>query len=111
VIIAGFLLFSKKPSAGAPIRGSASLAARLSPPKRLFGLMSDIAPRQADVMKVTFIPLRQFKPLAPALSPDMQRLTEPGDKPRFMMIYHRLRRTTGHLNLLKLTYWQQYRPY
>jgi hypothetical protein len=55
-------------------------------------------------MQVTFIPLRQFKPLAPALSPDMQRLTEPGDKPRFMMIYHRLLRTTGHLNLLKLTY-------
>jgi len=82
-------LISKDVLGWRPQEAAPALAA-LRPPKRLFGFASDIAPRQTDVMQVTLIPPRQFKPLAPALSPDMQRFTELGKKPGFMMIYHRL---------------------
>jgi hypothetical protein len=64
-----------------PPQEAAPALAALRPPKRLFGLASDIAPRQSDVMQVAVIPPRQFKPLAPALGPDMERLTELGEKP------------------------------
>jgi hypothetical protein len=65
--------------------------AALRPPKRLFGFASDIAPRQSDIVQIAVTPPRQFKPLAPALAPDMERLTELGEKSQPMMICHRLR--------------------
>jgi len=42
---------------------------RSSPPKRLFGLVSDVTPGKADVMQVAIGPLGQFAPLALTLSP------------------------------------------
>jgi len=50
--------------------------AALCPPKRLFGFASDIAPRKSDVVQIAVTPPRQFKPLTPALAPDMERFTE-----------------------------------
>jgi hypothetical protein len=68
--MAGFLWFQKTFWAGVPQEAAPALAA-LRSPKRLFGFASDIAPRQSDVVQVSVIPPRQFKPLPPALSPDM----------------------------------------
>jgi hypothetical protein len=87
--MANFLWFRETFWAGVPQEAARALAA-LRPPKRLFGFASDVTPRQSDVMQVTVIPPRQFKSLAPALRPDMQRLTELEKKPGLMMIYHRL---------------------
>jgi hypothetical protein len=42
-------------------------------------------------MKFAIGPLRQFVPLLPAVTPDMQLVAEPGQKTQFMMIYHRFR--------------------
>jgi hypothetical protein len=66
-----------------------SRSLRLSPPKRLLSLVSDVAPRKSDVMQVAIGPMGQFMPLLPAVTPDMQRINEPRQKPQFMMIYHR----------------------
>jgi hypothetical protein len=75
--------------AGVPLRGSAGLAA-LCPPKRLFGLVNDVAPGKADIVQLAIGPLRQFAPLALAFAPDMQLFAELRQKTGTMMIYHRL---------------------
>jgi hypothetical protein len=40
-------------------------------------------------MQLAIGPLGEFMPLLPAVMPDMQRVAKPGQKPQFMMIYHR----------------------
>jgi hypothetical protein len=75
--------------AGVPKRGDASLAARLCPPKRLFGLVHNVAPRQSDVMQIAIGPMGQFATLTLALAPHVKGIAELRQKPRFMMIYHR----------------------
>jgi hypothetical protein len=62
---------------------------RLRPPKRLFGLVNDIAPRQSDVVQVAIGPLGQFAPLALPVAPNMEGLVELSEKARLMMICHR----------------------
>src|ERR1700722_394245 len=91
--------------AGAPLT-AAPARRRSSPPERLLGLADDIAPRQSDVMQFAIGPLRQFVPLLPAVMPDMKRVADPGQKAKFMMIYHRFRGTSGHFYLLNLICWQ-----
>jgi len=72
-----------------PKRGDASLAACLSPPKRLFGLVHNVAPRQSDVMQIAIGPMDQFPTLTVALAPHVKGIAKLRQKPRFMMIYHR----------------------
>ena len=50
------------------------------------GISTSIGVRGAQV---AVGPMGQFKPLAPALVPEMKLVRDPGQKPRFMMIYHR----------------------
>jgi hypothetical protein len=83
-------LFKKDIGWRPPDEAAPALAARLRPPKRLFGLLSNVAPRESDIMQVAIIPAGQFKPLTPALAPDMQGFAELGEKPRFMIICHRM---------------------
>jgi hypothetical protein len=71
----------EKTLAGVPLKRRRQPWLRLRPPERLFHLASYVAPRQSDVMQVTITPPCQFRPLAPALAPDMQRFTELGEKP------------------------------
>jgi hypothetical protein len=85
----GLPLVSNKTMAGVPKRGGASLAARLCPPKRLFGLVHDVAPRKPDVMQIALGPMGQFATLTLAIPPDVNGIAELRQKPRFMMIYHR----------------------
>src|SRR5580692_6307401 len=104
-------LVFEKTAGWRPSQEAAPALAALRPPERFFGFASDVAPRKSNVVQVTIGPPCQFKPLATALTPDMKRFTELGEKPRFMMISHRLLGTSGHRNLLKLTYDPQYRSY
>jgi hypothetical protein len=75
--------------AGVPLKGATPAWLRSSPPKRLFGLVNDVTPGKADIVQVAIGPLRQFAPLTPTISPDMQLLVELRQKPGTMMIYHR----------------------
>jgi hypothetical protein len=61
----------------------------LSLPKRLFGLVDDVAPGKADIVQVAIGPLGQFAPLTPTIAPDMKLLAELRQKPGTMMICHR----------------------
>jgi hypothetical protein len=76
--------------ASAPKRGDAGLAARLCPPKRLFGLVNNITPGKTDIMHVALGPLGQFAALALAVAPHVEGLAELGQNAGTMMIYHRL---------------------
>jgi hypothetical protein len=76
--------------AGVPLKRRRRPGGCLSPPKRLFGFVNDVAPGQADIMQVTIGPLGQFTPLTHALAPDMQGLSELCPKAIAMIIYHRL---------------------
>jgi hypothetical protein len=73
------------------------------PPERLFDLANDIAPGQADIMKLAVGPARQFAPLQIALTPDMQPFADLGEKARTMTIYHRFMCEAGHFGLLKIS--------
>jgi hypothetical protein len=64
-----------------PPQEAAPTRLRSSPPKRLFGLVDDIAPRKSDVMQVAIGPMRQFTPLSPAFAPHMQPLADLSEKP------------------------------
>jgi hypothetical protein len=75
--------------AGVPLKGATPAWLRSSPPKRLFGLVNDVAPRKANIVQVAIGPLGQFAPLTPAIAPDMQLLAELRQEPGAMMIYHR----------------------
>jgi hypothetical protein len=75
--------------AGVPKRGDASLAACLCPPKRLFGLERDVAPRKPYIVQVTIAPMRQFATLTLPVAPNVKGLAELRKEPRLMMIYHR----------------------
>jgi hypothetical protein len=66
--------------AGVSRRGDASLAA-LCPPKRLFRLVSDVAPGKSDVVQVALGQLGQLAPLKLSLSPDVERLVKLLEKP------------------------------
>jgi hypothetical protein len=77
--------------AGVPLLRRRQALAALRPPKRLFGFASDIAPREANIVQIAVAPPRQFKPLTPALAPNVERFAELGEKPQLMMICHRLR--------------------
>src|SRR5260370_30510734 len=83
----------------------------LRPPKRLFGLVNDVATRKSDVMQVPVGPLCQLTPLALTLAPGMEGLAELGEKARTMIIYHRFMCASGHFNLLKLNCCREYEGY
>src|SRR6516225_2524531 len=72
-------------------------------PKRFFGLTDHVAPGKPDVMQVPLGPMAQLAALPPALAPDMQCLTDTGQKPDIMIIYHLFRWVGGHSHLLKIT--------
>src|SRR5437016_14484369 len=74
----------------------------LSPPKRLFGLESDVAPGKSDVVQVAVAQFGQLAPFMLALPPNVERFAELREKPGTMMIYHRFMCENGHLHLLKL---------
>jgi hypothetical protein len=50
--------------------------------------VGDIAPRQADIVQIANIQLGELTPGALALAPDMEGLSDLGEKPSSMMIYH-----------------------
>jgi hypothetical protein len=72
----------------AAVQATAAGSLRSLPPERLFDLANDVAPGQADVMKVAIGPFREFAALASALAPDVQVLAEPGENVRNMNICH-----------------------
>jgi hypothetical protein len=78
-------------------------AAFSGPPERLFGLESDVALGEADVMKVAVGPLREFLTGAVALPPGMEGLADLGQNTPNMMICHRFVGQSGHFQLLKLS--------
>jgi hypothetical protein len=59
------------------------------PPKRLFGLIGDVAPGKPDVMQVALGQFGQLAPLKLARPPHVQRLAELCEQAGTMMIYHR----------------------
>src|SRR6516162_11671060 len=76
----------------------------LSPPEGFLGLVEDVAPRQADVVKVAIGPLGQLAAAAIALAPDLQRVANRLEKARNMMICHRFMGASRHFQLLKLIF-------
>jgi hypothetical protein len=78
-------------------------AAFSGPPERLFGLESDVALRETDVMKVAVGPLGEFLTGAVALPPSVKCLAQLGQNTRNMMICHRFVGQSGHFQLLKLS--------
>jgi hypothetical protein len=82
---------------------------RLSPPKWLFGFVNDIAPGKADIMQVAIGQLGQFTTRLVAPPPGAECFAELGQKPGTMMICHRFMCESGHLYLLKLICWLEYR--
>src|SRR6201999_937229 len=74
-----------------------------SPPEGFLGLVHDVAPGQADVVKFAGAPLRQLLAGAIALPPDVDGLAEVGQNARNMMICHRFMGQSGHFQLLKLS--------
>src|SRR5712664_1402434 len=83
----------------------------LSPPKRLFGLESDVAPGKSDVVQVAVAQFGQLAPINLTLPPDAEGFAELREKLGTMMIYHRFMCENGHFHLLKLICCPQYRPY
>src|SRR5438093_579980 len=53
----------------------------LSPPKRLFGLESDVAPGKSDVVQVAVAQFGQLAPFMLALPPNVERFAELRDQP------------------------------
>ena len=78
-------------------------AAFSGPPERLFGLESDVALGEADVMKVAVGPLRELLTGALALPPGVEGLAQLGQNTPNMMICHRFVGQSGHFQLLKLS--------
>jgi hypothetical protein len=74
--------------AGVPLLGATPAWLRSSPPKRLFGLVGDIAPGKADIMQVASAHFGQLAPINLALPPDVEGLAELGEKPGTMIICH-----------------------
>jgi hypothetical protein len=72
------------------------------PPKRLFGFVDDVAPRQRDIVQVAVGPPRQLATLVATLAPNVKCFAQPGENAGFMMIYHRFTGAAGHLHLQKL---------
>src|SRR5439155_2733350 len=83
----------------------------LSPPKRLFGLESDVAPGKSDVVQVAVAQFGQLAPLMLTPPPDMDGFAELCPKPGTMMICHRFMCVNGHFHLLRLICCCLYRRY
>src|SRR5689334_14972824 len=98
VVIARSPRFRK--AAGVPLKRRRRPGCHLSPPKRLVGLVGDIAPGDADVVQLPIGPTRQLPAGLVALPPDMEGLSQLAEKARYMMIYHRFMGVSGHLRLL-----------
>src|SRR5450756_3111996 len=90
--------------AGVPLMRRRRPGCALRPPKRLFGLVGDVAPGQADIVQVAFAPAPQFEPLVPPLLPKVEGLTELGQNAGPMLIRHRLMCAGGHRRLQKITF-------
>jgi hypothetical protein len=97
--------------AGVPQKGAAPAWLHLSPPKRLFRLVDDVAPGKADVMSVALAQFGQLAPLKLTLPPDMKGFANSCDEPGTMMICHRFMRAGGHFRLLKIICCLQYLRY
>jgi hypothetical protein len=72
----------------APLIEAAPARPRSSPPKRLFGLMNDVAARKADIMQLTIGPLRELLSISHALPPNPDGLLDLGPESSAMIIYH-----------------------
>src|SRR4051812_26682593 len=90
-------------SAGVPLRRRRRPWLHSSPPERLFGFESDVAPRQPDIVQVALGPVGELAALLLTMAPDMQGFPDPGPEAGTMMITHRFVSEGGHVCLLKLT--------
>jgi hypothetical protein len=67
-----------------------ALRLRSSPPKRLFGLVHDVAAGNADIVQVAVGPLGQFPTVPLALVPRVDGFLDLRPETCAMIIYHRL---------------------
>jgi hypothetical protein len=76
---------SRRPS----IEAAPAEAAFSGPPERFFGFEKDVAPRQADVVKIALGPLGELVTGTVALPPNVEGLAQLGQNAPNMMICHR----------------------
>jgi hypothetical protein len=73
-------MLPRKTLTGAPQNEAAPARLHLSPPKRLFGLVDNVAAGNPDVVQVALAPLRQFLPVPDPFTPGVDRFLDLGPK-------------------------------